>query len=148
MDKLIWILFVFFSGTFLPIQAGLNTRLGKAVQNPVYAALFSFVIGTLGLILYILITRQTISWQGVREAPTYVWLGGLLGAFYITIIILAFPRLGPGLTFGLIVAGQMVGSVLLEHQHILVAQQSPINGMKILGIILIVAGVLLIRKFG
>lgn len=147
MDKIIWILLAFLSGTFLPIQGGLNSRLGKAAGNPVYAALFSFIIGTFGLLIYILVSRQTISWSGIKAAPTYAWLGGLLGAFYITVIILAFPRLGPGLTFGLVVAGQMIVSVLMEHNNILVAQQNPINAMKLLGIALVITGVIIIRRY-
>ena len=147
MSKLIWILLALLSGAFLPIQGGLNTKLGKAVANPVYASMFSFVIGALALISYIIVTRQTISWAGIKDAPNYIWLGGLLGAFYVTIIVLAFPILGPGLTFGLVVAGQMIVSVLLEHFNILVAQQNPISFMKVIGIVLVVAGVIIIRKF-
>lgn len=146
MNKIIWIVLAFLSGALLPIQAGLNSKLGKAVENPAYASMLSFVVGTLGLIAYILITKQTVSLAGLKEAPHYVWLGGLLGAFYVTVIILAFPVLGPGLTFGLVVAGQMVISVLLEHFNILVAQQNPISFTKIIGIALVVLGVLLIRK--
>ncbi|MCD9017092.1 DMT family transporter [Parachryseolinea silvisoli] len=147
MDKLIWIFLTLLAGAFLPIQAGLNARLGKAADSPVYAAMFSFLVGALGLILYILLTRQTISWAGVRGAPLSLWAGGLLGAFYVTVIVLAFPRLGPGLTFGLVVAGQMVISLLLEHFNILVANPSPINYMKVLGIALIIAGVVILRRF-
>ena len=147
MSKLIWILLALLSGAFLPIQGGLNTKLGKAVANPVYASMFSFVIGALALISYIIVTRQTISWAGIKDAPNYIWLGGLLGAFYVTIIVLAFPILGPGLTFGLVVAGQMIVSVLLEHFNILIAQQNPISFMKVIGIALVVAGVIIIRKF-
>lgn len=147
MDKIIWILLAFLSGVFLPIQAGMNTRMGKLSGNPVYGSLISFVVGTIALLLYVVATRQTVSWSGLKEAPAYVWLGGLLGAFYVTVIILAFPKLGPGLTFGLVVAGQMVMSVFLEHYNILVAHQHPVNFMKLLGICLIVAGVVIIRKW-
>ncbi len=142
-----WIVLAFLSGAFLPIQAGLNAKLGKAAESPVYASMLSFLIGTIGLFTYIILTNQTISWAGVRAAPAHVWLGGLLGAFYVTVIILAFPKLGPGLTFGLVVAGQMIISILLEHFNILVAQQNSISLMKLLGVLLVVAGVIIIRKF-
>jgi transporter family-2 protein len=147
MDKLIWIIVALLSGAVLPIQAGLNARLGAAGQNPVYAATISFLVGTMGLIVYILISRQNVSIAGLREAPSYIWLGGLLGAFYVTAIVLLFPRLGPGLTFGLVVAGQMIVSIMLEHFNLLVAQPSPISYMKILGIALVVVGVVIIRKY-
>ena len=146
MDKLIWIIIALLSGAVLPIQAGLNSRLGVAAQNAVYASTISFVVGTVGLIVYILITRQNVSIAGLREVPVYIWLGGLLGAFYVTAIVLLFPKLGPGLTFGLVVAGQMFVSILLEHFNVLVAHPTPINYMKLLGIALIIVGVVIIRR--
>lgn len=135
------------AGALLPVQAGLNTKLSKAIESPVYAATISFIVGTIGLILYILLTKQTIVWTGIKTVPFYVWIAGLMGAFYVTVIILSFPKLGPGLTFGLVVAGQMFISALLEHYNILVSEHKPINFYRILGMAMIVAGVILIRKF-
>jgi transporter family-2 protein len=71
----------------------------------------------------------------------------LLGAFYVTAIVLAFPRIGPALTFGLVIAGQMAISILLDHFNILVAQQHSINLWRGLGVALIITGVMLIRRF-
>lgn len=147
MGKLLWIFLTFLAGAVLPIQAGLNSRLGKSGQNPVYASLISFLVGITAMVIYILFSKQTVSISGLKAAPYYVWLGGILGAFYVTFIIFAYPKLGPGLTFGLIVAGQMAVSLFLEHNNILVAQQNPINAAKVLGVLLIIAGVVLIRKF-
>lgn len=147
MHKSLWIILTFLSGAVLPIQAGLNARLAKATLNPIYASLISFVVGMVALLLYAIATRQSISWVGLREAPLQVWLGGLLGAVYVTVIVLAFPRLGPGLTFGLVVAGQMLISILLEHYNVLVAQPSPISFMKVVGVLLVIVGVVIIRKY-
>lgn len=147
MNKIQWIIMALISGAFLPIQAGLNSRLGKAVANPIYASLFSFIVGAIGLTLYILISRQSFSLAGIKSAPASIWLGGLLGAFYVTVIILAFPHLGPGLTFGLVIAGQMLTSILLEHFNVLVAQQQNISLMKIVGVLFVIIGVIIIRKF-
>jgi transporter family-2 protein len=146
MNKIFWILTAFIAGAILPIQAGLNTKLGKAAENPVYAALFSFIVGTIVLGAYVLATRQPLSVEGIKNAPSYLWVGGILGAFYVTVIVLIFPKLGPGLSFGLIVAGQMLASLFLEHYHILVAQQNSISLAKITGVGLIILGVILLRK--
>lgn len=147
MGKFIFIALAFLSGAFLPLQAGLNTKLGRSVGNPVYGSLFSFIVGAVGIALYIVLTKQTFSWAGVRSAPAYAWIGGLLGAFYVTVIIFLFPKLGPGLTFGLVIAGQMILAALLEHFNILVAQPHPINFLRVLGILLVIAGVILLRLF-
>ena len=105
------------------------------------------MIGAFAVLIYIWITKQHVSWAGLKTAPAYTWIAGALGAFYVTTVILAFPRIGPALTFGLVVLGQMVIAVLLDHFNILVAHQHTINIWRILGILLIVGGVIIIRKF-
>ena len=147
MGKIVWIVVAFLAGAFLPLQGGLNAVLGKEARNPMYASLFSFIIGTILIALYVFTTGQTVSWEGVKSAPWYAWLGGLFGAYCLTAIILAFPNLGPGLTFGLLVAGQMIISVVLEHFGILVAEPHPISLLRVLGILLIVGGVTMVRVF-
>jgi transporter family-2 protein len=147
MKNVFWILMAFISGAILPIQAGLNARLGKALNNAVLGSLISFVVGTIGLIIYVLITRQQGNLSGIRNAPITDLTGGLLGAFYVTVIIFAFPKIGPALTFGLVVAGQMILSVILDHTNTLVAEPHPFNIYRLLGIILIIGGVIIIRKF-
>ena len=147
MKNFFWLFMAFASGVFLPIQAGLNTRLGKAAGNPVYASLISFVVGAAALLIYVLVTRQQGTLAQVKEAPLLDWTGGILGAFYVTVIILAFPRIGPALTFGLVVAGQMIMSVVLDHTNTLVAAQHSFNLYRMLGIVLIIAGVVILRKF-
>jgi transporter family-2 protein len=147
MTKFIWIILALVCGAFLPLQAALNTKLGKTVGSPLHASLISFLIGSAGLALYILLTRQTASFSALKSAPIYVWTGGLLGACYVTAIILLFPRLGPGLTFGLVVAGQMMLAAFLEHFNILVSQPHPISLIRVVGILLIIIGVVLVRLF-
>ena len=128
--KFIWIIMAFVAGTFLPVQAGLNTKMGKAIESPVYASMISFITGAIAVFIYILFTKQHVSWAGLRSAPAYTWLAGALGAFYVTTVILAFPRIGPALTFGLVVLGQMVIAVILEHFNTLVAHQHNISARR------------------
>jgi bacterial/archaeal transporter family-2 protein len=145
--KSAWIIMALLSGAFLPIQGGINSRLGKQIESPVHASLISFLIGAAALCIYILVTRQQVQWNGLKTAPLYLWSGGFLGAFYVTVIILAFSAIGPALTFGLVVAGQMITSVILDHFNILVAQPHPVNTWKLLGVLLVIGGVVIIRKF-
>jgi transporter family-2 protein len=147
MDKIFWIALAFMAGSLIPLQGAFNAKLGAAVASPLHASLMSFAIGTLAIAAYVLVTRQTVSWPGLASAPWYVWFGGLCGAFSLTAIILTFPKLGPGLSFGLVVAGQLMVSVLLEHFNILVAQPHPISFLRIVGVALVLGGVVLIRTF-
>jgi len=147
MTKFVWIFLVFLAGALLPIQAGLNTRIGKELQNPVWASLISFAVGLIAMLAYVLLTRQKMDTAGITNVPGTYWIAGALGAFYVTVIVLAFPRIGAALTFGLIVAGQLTISVLLDHFKILVQQQHSINAYRVIGLLLIISGVVIIRKF-
>ncbi|MEO8404574.1 MAG: DMT family transporter [Chitinophagaceae bacterium] len=144
--KSLWIVMALIAGVFLPIQGGLNSRMGKEIASPVHAAFISFIVGAAGLFIYILLTRQHVELSSLKKAPLYLWSGGLLGAFYVTVIVLAFPRIGPALTFGLVVAGQMITSLILGHFNILVDQPNPINAWKVFGVLLIIIGVVILRK--
>lgn len=147
MDKLLWLLLAFVAGAVLPIQGALNNKFGRVLTSPVHASMISFCVGAIVLIGYIAVSRQDVVLSGFKTAPTYVWLAGALGAFYVTAVIYAFPRIGPALTFSIVVAGQLVVAVALEHFDVLVAQPHRINVMRSIGILLVLAGVVIIRKF-
>jgi transporter family-2 protein len=55
--------------------------------------------------------------------------------------------MGPWLTFGLLVAGQQIVSVTLEHYNVLVTQPHPISFLRVVGILLVAGGVMVIRMF-
>ena len=147
MDKAVWVVVALLGGCLLPVQGAFNARLAAAGSSPLHASLVSFVVGTVALAVYVLATRQTVSWAGLAAAPWYAWLGGFLGAFALTAIILTFPKLGPGFAFGLIIAGQLIASMMLEHFDVLVAEPHPISLLRIAGIALVLVGVVLIRVF-
>lgn len=147
MDKIFWIVMAVIAGAFLPMQGSMNSKLAKAGENPVYASMISFTIGVLALVAYILLTSQNVSWKGFKDVPYYSWLGGVLGAFYVTVIVFAFPKIGPGLTFGLVVAGQLITSIVMEHFQIMGTPHQPISFGRIVGVLLIIIGVVAVKKF-
>ena len=145
--KVAWITLVFFCGALLPLQAGLNAKLGRSLDSPVYASMFSFIVGAVAVALYLQFTKESITWAGLRSASVYAWLGGgLTGAIFITATMLALPRIGMALTFSLVVAGQMISAVLLDHFDILVSEQHHFTIWRLAGIVLIILGVILVRK--
>lgn len=148
MQLVLFYLFALLVGALIPVQAALNAELGRAIKSPVYAALVSFVVGTAALIIYGLLTR--VDFGMLREAralPIYYWLGGIIGALYVTAIVVLAPKLGTALTFGLTVGAQMLVSVMMDHYGWLGLPEHPINWLRFLGIILIIVGVVLIRAF-
>jgi bacterial/archaeal transporter family-2 protein len=135
------------AGAVLPFQGAINGKLGNSMQSPVYASFISFLVGTVGLLIYGVIGHGPMRIQAIKDVPWYEFSGGILGAFYVLVVILMLPRLGAALTFSLIVAGQMVISLVLDHTGFLVAAQHPINMWRVIGLGFIICGVVLVRKF-
>ncbi|HCY85496.1 MAG TPA: EamA-like transporter family protein [Desulfobacteraceae bacterium] len=146
--KFFLILLAIVSGAALPIQAALNAKMGKVIEDPVYAALISFVVGSLGLMAYVIAVKTDLTAiSRTLDAHWSVWTAGILGAFYVTCVIILAPKLGVALTFGLVVTGQLGISLIIDHYGFLGIPAHAINWPRIAGISLIIAGVTLIRKF-
>ena len=60
------------SGAVLCGQAALNAKLGKAVGDPVYPVLISFVVGTVGALFYSIITKIELS--QMEQTCTVGWI--------------------------------------------------------------------------
>jgi len=147
MQSLLFMLIVFLAGAMLPMQAGLNHKMGKALASPEYASFISFGVGTLALFIYLLFIKQDLTTFGnLVQIPWYVWLAGIMGAFYVTTVLIMAPRLGIALTFGLVVAGQMVLSLFMDHFGLLGMPVKALNWPRIAGALLLIAGVVIIRK--
>jgi transporter family-2 protein len=83
----------------------------------------------------------------VARAPGWSWTGGLLGAFYVTAVVVLTPRLGVATTIALVVAGQMLASVAIDHYGLFGVPLRPVNAARGLGAALLVAGVVLLRRY-
>ncbi|WDP92864.1 MAG: DMT family transporter [Desulfobacter sp.] len=144
--ELILLVVALVAGMMAPLQAGLNGKMGRALGDPYYAALISFAVGTMGLLCYALAGR--VEFQSIRNAFSLhwaVWLAGLLGAFYVSATIVLMPKLGSTLTFSLVVAGQLLMAVILDHYGLLGVPVQLFNWQRLLGVALVVTGVALIR---
>ncbi|MCY7349254.1 MAG: DMT family transporter [Cytophagaceae bacterium] len=135
-------------GAILPFQAGLNTQLARVAGHPVWSALFSFATGTVVLLLYALLARLPTGQLGaLKSVPWYLWLGGILGTVYVATVLLIVPRLGLALSFGLIIGGQILVSLVIDHYGLLGLPVQPVSPGRLLGAILLIVGVALIRRF-
>ena len=146
--RFLFIIMALLLGAVLPIQATINARLSKTVSSSIVAAFVSFAVGTIALFVYLLLTRQLhFQEMSFRQSPWWIWTGGLLGTFFVAGIVILLPRLGVALSFSLVVAGQMLAAILLDHFGWLGTTVREISAGKIAGAILLIIGVFLIRKF-
>ena len=143
-----YLLLALAAGAMMPTQAAINNKLASYVESPISAAFISFLIGTIALFVYMLATGTPISGlAGIKDAPPVAWLGGLLGAFFVTSAVILAPRIGVAMTFSLIVAGQMLITLVLDHFGFLGLPVTKVSWARVGGILLITLGVVIIRKF-
>lgn len=147
MPYVLFLLLALVAGAILPLQAALNARVGQMHQNPFWASLISFLVGTAALAVYVLIARvPTPTVANLKATPPAYWTPGLLGAIYVTSVILITPRLGVTLTFALIVTGQMLIALMFDQYGLMGLPIREITPLRIVGALLLVAGVVLVRK--
>ncbi|MDQ3125750.1 MAG: DMT family transporter [Pseudomonadota bacterium] len=145
--NLIAMIAVVLAGGATALQAPTNARLMGAVGSPVNAAFVSFAIGTaaLGIIAMILQAKPDVA--AARGLPWYIWIGGLYGAIFVVAAAWGVPRLGVALTITLMVAGQLLVGLVLDHFGAFGQPQHPISLGRVAGVALVLAGVLMVRRF-
>lgn len=134
-----------FIGMVLPLQALINASLGRQTFGPVFAAMMSFLVGTVVLIGWWLASRPSFDLQALARVPWWAWVGGVIGAVYVAAATLLIPRMGAAPLICLVVFGQLLGSLLLDHYGVLHARQ-PIDATRVFGALLVIGGALLVVR--
>ncbi|MEP7074820.1 MAG: DMT family transporter [Acidobacteriota bacterium] len=136
------------AGAMMPTQAAINNKMAAFVDSPILAAFISFFVGTVALFIYAVASGTPLgNLADARNAPPIAWIGGLLGAFFVAAAVTLVPRLGVAMTFSLIIAGQMLVTLALDHFGFLGIEIRPVSWARIAGVLLITGGVILIRRF-
>jgi bacterial/archaeal transporter family-2 protein len=145
--KILFYLLPVFAGVAITIQSGVNSQLRTSIQHPLMAAFISFVVGTIALAILLIFSKETI--PGLSQFSSVNWYkytGGLLGAFVVTVTLISVAQIGAGNMFVLIVAGQLITAVLMDHFGVLGMRPNPVSMQKFFGICLLVAGAWLVNK--
>lgn len=146
MKSLFYIL-PFLAGIAMAIQSGINSQLRMAINNPLLAAFISFASGTLALGFLLIFSKQALpSLQVYTTIDWYKFIGGLLGVFVVTVTLLSVKEIGVANMFVLVVAGQIVMALLMDHFGVLGMRENPISLQKMVGIVLVVSGAYLVNK--
>ena len=127
-------------------QQAVNANLRAEIGSPWWAGFISYLGGTIVMLLFAIVLREPwASKQMLQRSHLISWSGGLFGAIYIAISILLIPRLGAAIVIGLIVAGQMLGSLAFDHFGLLGIPVHPASLPRLAGAALLITGVILIR---
>jgi transporter family-2 protein len=146
-SRLLFIIIALALGAVLPMQAAINSRLAKTADSPVMSAFVSFAVGTIALMVFLILSGQFKFGFLSSQSPWWIWTGGLLGTFFVAGIVFILPKLGVALSFSLVLAGQMFIAILFDQFGWLGVAVREISVGKIIGAILLIIGVVLIRKY-
>ncbi len=142
----LYLLLALAAGMLMPVQAGINSRLAVLVGGAIPAAFVSFLVGTLALGAVLAAMGQGVPLaRALPASPWWYWIGGSLGAFFVTATVVLAPRIGTGAMVALTLAGQVAASMALDHFGLFGFPHIPFDTKRLVGSVLLLAGVYLIR---
>jgi len=140
------ILLAFGAGVSIVIQQALNSNLRTELNSAAWSGFVSYSAGLACMALLVIALREPLPPVGVMaRIPWWAWTGGVFGAIFIGLGIVLVPKLGAATFIALLVAGQ-IGSVVFDHFGWLGLAQRPIDLSRVIGVLLLIAGVVLIRR--
>lgn len=142
----LWLGLVFFGGILLGIQPTLNAGLARHLGHPLGASLVSFGTATVLLLAVAIALRPPVpALADLRLVPPWLWLGGVMGAAFVTIALMATPRLGAAPVVALVICGQLAAALVIDSFGLMGLTARPFDWTKLLGALCLVAGAILIR---
>jgi transporter family-2 protein len=132
-------------GSLIALQAPINSGLGKAVGTLPSAAI-SFTIGTVLLVALVMVSGQIGNISDAGNVRWHYLIGGLLGAAYVTTVLVTVRTLGAGGVTAATVAGQLTASVVIDRLGVLGLDETPITLGRVIGVVLLFAGTVLVIR--
>src|SRR3954470_21392036 len=144
----VYLLLAAAAGAMLPLQFGVNAQLAHWLGSPIRAAFVSFLVGAVALLVVAAFVRKPLpSLARLGDVPWWVWIGGLLGAFYVAGSIVTAPKLGAVTLTAAIVAGQALASTVVDPYGWVGFKEHHLTPGRGLGIVLVGVGIALVRVF-
>lgn len=145
MDRGLAVLLMALVGGLIALQPAVNAGLGRATGN-IAAALVSFAIGTLLLLVIVLLSGQAGGLSSAFDVRWYYLLGGILGAAYVFTALVTVSSIGAGGVAAATITGQLTASVVIDRLGVLGLEETAITWERVAGVALLLAGTYLIVR--
>lgn len=137
---------MFIMGGFIALQGGVNSQLGRLLGNPIQAAIISFGVGLLTLIVTAVLLRVgSPSVNKLLSIPKILLVGGSLGACFVTASIIFIPKIGIANVLLTGLCGQVIFSLWLDYLGAFGVPKQILDLPRIAGASLVVMGVFLMN---
>lgn len=144
MSNLVLFLLMMCGGVFIAVQPSINARLAQKT-GVIESSTVSFAVGALALLVVSTMVGKG-SLRGVASANWWELTGGLCGAFYVTLIIFAVPRIGTAAAMAATIAAQLATGLLLDHYRLFGYQGAPFDLKRGIGVVLLLIGAALMFR--
>jgi len=132
--------FTIFLGVILAVHLSMNGKVGSAINNPRVANAVFWCIGALTAVIIGLTGWQSGALQPLKQVHPLLLTAGVLGASLVFAIAWLIPQVGAGPLMITLLAGQVIGGLVMSHYGWLGSPVEPITWLKILGVLAMVAG--------
>ena len=145
---LIWQIVGFSGGAIYAMQPPMNGLLAGSLSSSVYAALITFLTATFLLTITVLITRSDrihLPQIFSLSCPWWAWLGGIIGGTFVTGFAFFADKVSIGVLLVTSICGMLTISLFIDKNGWLGAAKRKIGIRQYAGLLLIAAGVALLR---
>jgi transporter family-2 protein len=144
--KLIFAALAVVAGVAVAFQGATNQGLLKSagIGPALIVNTVVVLIGVMGL--WLVTGAKTTFFPATASWALY--LGGVFGFIIIAGAVLVFPRLGAAYAIALMVCGQCLAAMIIDHYGLMGMEKSPATLQRVIGVLLVVGGVAVFRLAG
>jgi transporter family-2 protein len=135
-----------FLGVVLAVHLAMNGKVGSVINNPRVGNALFWCIGAVGAVVIGLSGWQTGALSPLKQVHPILLTAGVLGACLVFAIAWLIPQVGAGPVMITLLAGQVLGGLLMSHFGWLGSPVEPITVTKIVGVAVMIGGVVLATR--
>jgi len=145
MDRTAAVLATAAAGGLIALQAPINGRFGREI-GALPAASVSFALGLAALLTIVAVRGEVGRIGEAASVPWWYLTGGILGAVYVTTVLITVGTLGAGPVVAATIAAQLSMSLVVDQFGWLGVRRDPITASQLAGVALLALGVFLIVR--
>ena len=144
--KIHFYLLTMFLGVVLAVHLAMNGKVGSVLQNARVGNALFWCIGALGAVAIGLTGWGSGALQPLKQVHPVLLTAGILGACLVFAIAWLIPKVGAGNVMITLLAGQVIGGLIMSHYGWLGSPVQPITLAKVVGVVVMIGGVLLATR--
>ncbi len=129
-----------FLGVILAVHLAMNGKVGSVFNNARVGNALFWCIGAITALVIGLSGWHSGALQPLKQVHPALLTAGVLGASLVFAIAWLIPQVGAGPVMITLLAGQVIGGLIMSHFGWLGSPVSPVTLWKIIGVLVMVAG--------